>query len=220
MNRHLKQYIVAYVILALSCMISIYSFLVLPETLIVQWGIDHQLSNDMPRDIFAMGYPPFAFFMTWLMIFVMNKPLNKHDDKQSRSVLAYVAVMIGFISIATQFWIVLANATDVKITAGLFVSFLFAGVLILLGNIMGKIKPNKYVGFRVGWTMNSDENCLATHRFGGKMMMISGLMMLIGTFVSDNNIWMIINIVLWWILGLSAPFIYSYMMFKKQNKKI
>ncbi len=219
MTRHFRQYLVAYIVLALSCMMSLYSFLVLPEILIVQWGIDNQPSNTMPNDMFAIGYPPFAFFMTWLMIFVMKKSLNAHDDRQSESVITYVATITGFISIATQLWIILANATDIQITPSLFVSYLFAGILILLGNIMGKVRPNKYVGFRISWTMNSDENWLATHRFGGKVMMIAGLMMLIGTFVSDDNVWVIINIVLWWLLGLFAPFVYSYSMHKKQNDK-
>lgn len=219
MDSHLKNYAVVYVVFAASLALSVYSFLFLPETLIVQWGIDNQPSNYMPKNMFALGYPAFAFFMTWLIVFLMNKSLNEHDDKQSKSVITYVAAITGFISISSQLWIVLANATDIQLTPAIFVSYLFAGILILLGNIMGKIKPNKYVGFRVSWTMNSEENWRATHRFGGKAMMLAGLMMFIGTFVSDNNIWVISNIVLWWLLGLFAPLVYSYTLHKVYSDK-
>lgn len=217
MINHVKNYAVAYSILLISTVLSLYAYFTLPEVLIIQWDIYNQPANEMPKDMFVLGYPVFAFLMTWFMIFVTNKSLNESAEKQSRSVITYISALIGFISIATQSWLILINAAMIQMDAGLFVTYLFSGILVFLGNIMGKVKPNKYVGFRVSWTMNSDENWHATHRFGGKIMMLCGVMMFTCSFISSGYGYTIGNIVFWWLLGLFSPFVYSYKYAKKQK---
>ena len=51
------------------------------------------------------------------------------------------------------------------------VGLLFAG----LGNVMGKIRLNWFVGFRTPWALNSADVWTRTHRFGARLMVILGL---------------------------------------------
>ena len=47
-------------------------------------------------------------------------------------------------------------------------------LLIVLGNFMGKITRNFFVGIRTPWTLASDEVWLRTHRLGGKLFVLAG----------------------------------------------
>ena len=51
--------------------------------------------------------------------------------------------------------------------------FLF---LILIGNVLGKVKRNFYIGVRTPWTLASEKVWYATHRFAAKAFVIAGLL--------------------------------------------
>ena len=57
--------------------------------------------------------------------------------------------------------------------------FIFIGILfIVLGNIMPKTRRNGYIGFRMSWSMYSDETWRRTHRFGGYVLVIAGVLII------------------------------------------
>ena len=52
------------------------------------------------------------------------------------------------------------------------------GLLIaILGNFLGKVTRNFFVGIRTPWTLASEEVWLRTHRLGGKLFVVAGLAM-------------------------------------------
>jgi uncharacterized membrane protein len=55
---------------------------------------------------------------------------------------------------------------------------LFGGIgiaIVLLGNVLGKVKRNFWLGVRTPWTLASDRVWYATHRLAGKSMVAGGL---------------------------------------------
>ena len=55
--------------------------------------------------------------------------------------------------------------------------------LVIAGNVSGKTERNFMIGIRLPWTMSSEANWRATHRFAGKLMVAAGLILGI------TNIW-------------------------------
>jgi uncharacterized membrane protein len=54
------------------------------------------------------------------------------------------------------------------------------GILfIVLGNVMGKVRPNWFVGVRTPWTLSSKRSWVRTHRLAGWMFTLAGLIFLI-----------------------------------------
>ncbi|HEV8480539.1 MAG TPA: SdpI family protein [Candidatus Eisenbacteria bacterium] len=53
---------------------------------------------------------------------------------------------------------------------------LVGGLFILLGNMLGKIRPNWFVGIRNPWTLSSKESWTRTHRVGGWVFMAGGIL--------------------------------------------
>ena len=55
------------------------------------------------------------------------------------------------------------------------VPFAVGILLIVIGNILPKSRPGFFVGIRTPWTIADTDNWIATHRLGGKLFMIAGL---------------------------------------------
>jgi uncharacterized membrane protein len=53
--------------------------------------------------------------------------------------------------------------------------------IVLLGNVLGKVKRNFWLGVRTPWTLASDRVWYATHRLAGKSMVAGGLVVLAAT---------------------------------------
>ena len=51
-------------------------------------------------------------------------------------------------------------------------------LLIAIGNMLGKARPNWFFGIRTPWTLSSDLAWDKTHRVTGRLMVIGGLVML------------------------------------------
>lgn len=51
---------------------------------------------------------------------------------------------------------------------------------ILLGNVLGKVRRNFWLGIRTPWTLASERVWYATHRLAGKTMVLGGLLALAG----------------------------------------
>lgn len=56
---------------------------------------------------------------------------------------------------------------------------MFSGIMLfigLIGNLLGKVQKNFYVGIRTPWTLASDKVWVATHRLGARLMTIAGFL--------------------------------------------
>lgn len=49
-------------------------------------------------------------------------------------------------------------------------------LLVLIGNPMGKVRRNFFIGIRTPWTLASESVWYATHRLAARLMVASGLL--------------------------------------------
>ncbi|MBQ4479034.1 MAG: SdpI family protein [Victivallales bacterium] len=49
----------------------------------------------------------------------------------------------------------------------------------MVGNLLPKLRPNKYVDIRLPWIMHDEARWAKTHRFGGFAMVLCGVAMLV-----------------------------------------
>jgi uncharacterized membrane protein len=52
-------------------------------------------------------------------------------------------------------------------------------LLIVLGNALPKSRPGFFIGIRTPWTITDTDNWIATHRLGGKLMVLGGLVIVV-----------------------------------------
>jgi uncharacterized membrane protein len=84
-------------------------------------------------------------------------------------------------------------------------------LLVVLGNFMGKVTRNFFVGIRTPWTLASEEVWLRTHRFGGRLFVLAGLVLLVSAFLGGG--WLVAAIAIGLASVLSV--VYSYLVYRR-----
>jgi uncharacterized membrane protein len=91
-------------------------------------------------------------------------------------------------------------------------------LLILVGNLLSKIRPNWFIGIRTPWTLSSKTSWDKTHRVGGWLCIAAGLLLMInGALPAPWNVIEGLGVG----LGLVASlFIYSYVVWRTASDKV
>ncbi len=91
-------------------------------------------------------------------------------------------------------------------------------MMFVLGNYLGKLKRNWFVGIKSPWTLSSENVWNKTHRLAGKLFMIWGLGIMIAPWFKSN---LAMGVLLSGIIIIVIFInIYSYFLFKKEKNKI
>ena len=95
---------------------------------------------------------------------------------------------------------------------------LIGGFYVILGNYLQSVKPNYFIGIRTPWTLENEETWRKTHRLGGKLWLIGGLITILVAFVTKNNTLLAITFGIVTAVISIVPIIFSYVEFRKIHK--
>lgn len=98
------------------------------------------------------------------------------------------------------------------------VPILVGALLVVLGNVIGKVRPNWFFGFRTPWTLSSKAAWSRTNRLGGRGMLVAGLS-LIGVAVL-RPAWGPTLVIGWVALGIAWMFGYSWWVWRNDPDKV
>ena len=91
-------------------------------------------------------------------------------------------------------------------------------LLVVIGNLLPRARPNWFVGIRTPWTLSSDRVWEKTHRFGGRLFVAGGLVITLGSLLWVNAA----HIILIAVMSLVAfsVAIYSYLEWKREQPAV
>jgi len=140
------------------------------------------------------------------------------DNKERLQRMAFV------ISVFMSAILCLLIYSTVNGNAKLSTKLIFSGVGLLfcfIGNYMHNIKPNYFAGFRLPWTLESEENWRKTHLLGGKLFFAGGFLIAVICLFTPAIISIIAFFVITFIIVI-IPVIYSYRLYKvkKENSSM
>jgi uncharacterized membrane protein len=93
--------------------------------------------------------------------------------------------------------------------------FMFS-MIALIGNYMGNIRQNYFIGIKVPWTLNNEENWNKTHRMAGKLWVVGGIAGIICIMIFKNIGFVFTGIMIPIVL---IPIVYSYLLYVKMNNE-
>ena len=139
-----------------------------------------------------------------------KKASYKKFKKEYYLIFLLVSLLMLFIELYTIAVSLNMKVFNIKMLMPGAVGLMF----VVIGNLMPKFKQNFYAGIRTSWTLADEEVWFKTHRLGGKVWFIGGLLMILTVFM-PNALKSIIffGTVLALVL---IPIIYSYVIYKKQ----
>ncbi|MDD4766157.1 MAG: SdpI family protein [Desulfotomaculaceae bacterium] len=184
----------------------------LPEQMPSHWNISGEIDGYSSRFWGAFGIPLLnAGVYVMMLILPLIDPRKENYQKFSGS---YRMIRMVFVVFMTGVYLlVLANTfgaqipVDRAMMAGISVLFLF------LGNYMGQIRHNYFVGIKTPWTLANEQVWEKTHRFGGRLWVAAGLIGLIASLVGGSWGGILLGISLG--AAVFIPMVYSYIEFKR-----
>jgi uncharacterized membrane protein len=133
------------------------------------------LPNDVTSPTTAFLTLPIIAAVAWLVLALAPR-LDPRRAALARSQTAYgvIWLTITLVLAVTQAGL-MATAAGAALPVPRLMTVLVAGLLILAGNMLGKLRPNHVMGIRTPWTLSHDRVWDQTHRFAGFVLVATGL---------------------------------------------
>jgi uncharacterized membrane protein len=209
-----KYYLVALLLTALVAMADVWAYPRLPDTIATHWNLHNVANGWSPKWVLFLAGPGLMVALMLLMrVLPWLSPKNFEVDSFR---VTYLQIMVMVVCVAAYLqllllWSGLGHAMNIgRATIG-GICLLFA----LLGNLMGKVRRNFFVGVRTPWTLANERVWNATHRFAAKTMVLGGLAGLAMTAAGVEG-WPVLGVLL---AGASAPVVYSLVMYKQMEAR-
>lgn len=124
----------------------------------------------------------------------MGMPLLQHIDPKKKNYerfhRAYIGVqiIILLVMICMIFFSIWESLYPESIPTNKMVYGVISLLFILVGNLMPKIKSNFFMGIHTPWTLSNEAVWNKTHRLGGKLFVLGGILLLAGDFLLQGDI--------------------------------
>ncbi|RDS85571.1 SdpI family protein [Dyella psychrodurans] len=182
----------------------------MPALVPVHWNVHGQI-NGYATPIKAVATPMVIIAILALLTIALPA-ISPRGFEITPFMSVFVVVMLAvqaFVLITALG--VLLNAAGHP--AGKFViRMLPVGVLLMImGNYMGKLRKNFFVGIRTPWTLASDEVWERTHRVGGWLFMLAGVVVIVVNLVNASLAFSVGVI----LAAALIPAVYSYFVYRR-----
>ena len=196
----------------------ILTFLPILLALCVVWFAPETIATrfDLEGNVVATG-SRWTILILPILILLFSCLMKWIDDKefvgsQNKEISRYIfrLTLLLFNAIAYFQFVLILTGVSMGSQMGRLMAFLIGLFMIFIGNVSPKIKEtNKHFGFRVPWIMNNDEAFRKTQRFFGFASTISGIIFILISLFTVNQLAMIlVTVVL--LLTIVITAVYSY----------
>ena len=203
------QLIISSIVTLLPMLIGFFGGIILPDDIASRLDF----ASDGMGGISAVFLilPAVLLAVQWLCVLLTLKlDRNVEQNRKIMSIMFWIMPVISLMSSIVIF------TSSLGYTSNLYAILLAViGVpFIIIGNYMPKTTRNITMGIKLKWTLSSDENWNATHRFAGKVYVVCGFLCLLAMPLPAVVFpYICIAIIL---VCVVLPVIYSYRLYKKQ----
>jgi uncharacterized membrane protein len=201
---------------ALAVAVSIWAYPRLPATVATHWSL-RGAPDDFSSRAWAISLIPLVIVVMTGLFNVLPKvdPRRENYAKFLTSYWLIANAVIVFMLVAHAMTIAAGLGYSVKIDRLMPVGI---GLLfVFLGNYLTRVEPNWFVGIRTPWTLSSDTVWHKTHRTGGWVMVIAGLVLVAGAFL-PRGAFLPLFVVTIVIMPL-IPIVQSYVLWKREHRQ-
>lgn len=184
----------------------------LPAVVPVHWGLDGEPDRWGSRwELLLLG-PALVALVSGLQAALDRRDKERAADERGAqgAVLLLALGLVAFLHT-----VLLGHAAgwlrDLMQALTLGLSFAW----VLMGNVMGRVRPNRTVGMRTPWVFRSPEVWRRTHRLAGGLMVLAGGLGLLGALglPGPAALGLLVGLLLVSTLGPAA---YSYVLWRRE----
>ena len=208
-----KSEILILIIILISFVVGIYFYPQVPQKIASHWNIHGEVDGYLPK-FWGLFLLPMILVIMFLLFVLIPRidPLKENIEKFRKYFDWFIIIIVLFLCYLYALvilWSFGSRFNMAEMLAPAFaVIFYFSGVLIK------NAKRNWFIGIRTPWTLSNEIVWEKTHKIGGKLFKISGIIAFIGTFFPKISFWLVIVPI---VFTVFYTIIYSYFLHKKQQ---
>lgn len=182
----------------------------LPAEVPTHWNVSGQVDGYTPR-FWAAAFPPLGVLVLALLTGLLPA-ISPHRFRIGPFAPVFTGLMLviqGFVLVFGVCMLLAGAGYGLPMPR---IALLGVGALMtILGNYMGKLQRNFFIGIRTPWTLASEATWERTHRLGGKLLVLAGLFVLVGT-AFGLPFWIGISCI---VAAALIPAVYSFVIYRR-----
>jgi uncharacterized membrane protein len=209
-----KWYPVAVVLVALAASAAVYGRL--PEQVPVHWNAAGEVDRYGSRFEGALLLP---LVIAGIALLIPLLPrIDPRGDNYEKFRPTYHLVLNAVLTFMLGIHLlVLATALGARLPIGRIIPFGVGALFALLGNVLPRARPNWMFGIRTPWTLSNERVWERTHRVGGRLMVVAGVVTMIAALVAPTAMAPVVLIVA--VLGASLGAMgYSFVAWRQEGR--
>ena len=206
-----------YAIAAVFVLVAAAAFLLalpsLPERVPVHWNAMGRVDRlASPWILFAVGPGAMAGVIALFALLPVLSPRRFELESFEQTYLAIMLIVVGLLGYTFLVALQAGRHGSIDVPRALVGGLCVMS--ILLGNLLGKVRRNFYVGIRTPWTLASERVWYATHRMGARWIVATGA---IGLALIVAGVWPLVPVAIA-IAGFMVPVVYSLRYYKRLER--
>jgi uncharacterized membrane protein len=186
-----------------------------PQRVAIHWSLRGQ------PDGYADKLPGlFLLPVASLALFVLLRLAPRIDPLRQRYAEfadAYAVVLLAVVAfLAAVQAMILATALGAEVNSGLVIGPLVGVLLIVVGAVLDRLKPNWFMGIRTPWTLSSERSWTATHHAGRYVFFAMGIAVALAGVLQVAWAFSLAMIVC--LGGLLGLVVYSYVVWRQDPR--
>ncbi|MDB4874170.1 MAG: hypothetical protein JWM41_616 [Gemmatimonadetes bacterium] len=195
---------------------SIYAYPRLPDRVPTHWGVHGQIDGYGSKWM-TLILMPLMVLGLWGLFRVLPT-IDPRRENYARFADAYDLIVNSVLSLLVAMHLLIIAATlGVPINVSRVAVIAVGLLLIVIGNVLPRARPTWFVGIRTPWTLSNDRVWERTHRVGGYLMVIAGVLAVCFAFAPPEVAGPAVG-----VLGAAAALgsvVYSYVAWKQETSR-
>lgn len=196
--KNIKKEILTLILLLLPIAITIMAMFILPDTIPIHFNANGEITR------FGSKYENFINLIAFISVGILLKLYSNHlrktiksttdykikiDSERNKNVVDYINIVILIIFniiniylLLIQYYYSINSYTSFEFDTYKFISIIISILIIIIGNIIPKSKPNSFIGIRTFWSVKNDLSWSYSQRYGGVTLILCGIFIIVGSF--------------------------------------
>lgn len=186
----------------------------LPEQVPTHWNVDGTVTYSSPAMLWLIaGLGP---VLAALFQFLPSLDPKRDNYAKFQGRYDFFAPLVPLILTLVMAITLSESFYPGRIDVGAVVCLAVGLLLLVTGNMMGKVKTNWFMGFRTPWALSDPDVWNKTQRLGGRVLFLSGLALLLLTFLAPEpvRLWALLLLLLG---GTALTCFMSWKWFREKN---
>ena len=211
-KKHKRTLILTSLLILVPMVIGLLLWDQLPDQVPFHWNIQGEVDNWASKPVAVFCMPALMLVMQWvcLLACTLDPKYRNYNPKMMKLVL-WICPGISLVLNGMVYCSALGYSVSVEVIMPLLVGIMF----VVMGNLLPKCRQTYTMGIKLPWTLNSEANWNATHRFGGKVWVIGGIVTIL--FSLFGSFWILMVILFTMVL---LPTLYSYWYYRKFEQEV